>query len=146
MSIFLYHGSMYHTKLLRPGFDFSKVLVEWDETENNTFLYAVPDKEQALLLGFFSGAEKLFGVVSCHYNKKSIELGFENKVVELKTFNVYLYTCNLNKDWSKVDNKVNSLKNEFKTQKRITPVKIEKVDILSWLDENNFSLNSFIVN
>jgi len=146
MSIFLYHGSMYHTKLLRPGFDFSKVLVEWDETEDNTFLYATLNREQALLLGFFSGVEKLFGAVACHYKEKSIDLGFENKVGELKTFNVYLYTCKFNKDWSKVDNAVNSLQNEYKTQKRITPVKIEKIDILSWLSENNFSINSFIVN
>lgn len=134
----IYHGSAYESKNIQPGFNISKKLINWDDTEDNTYLYATKDKTEAIILGFFSAIEKRYGGVGFHHKGKDLTIDIEGDDPKLNPFNIYLYECELTKDWEIVNNKVNTLQDEYKTKGIITPIKCTKINILNWLKENHY--------
>lgn len=144
----LYHGSAFFTKELKPGFYFSKKLVEWDKTESNKFLYATTEYRDAVLFGFASLIEKRFDVEHVHFdsNKDSSkvyvatpEKSDKLSVEDLLSCTVYLYTINHRKSdgWQLVKNKVNNYDKEFKTSRFIEAIeKIEEIVIKDWFESH----------
>jgi hypothetical protein len=137
----LYHGSGYKQNELMPGFKRSGVLVEWDQTESNKFLYATTDMDTAIGQGFASAAEKLFNM--SRFSEKGMEILIEIEgdklptIEELTTVNVYLYTIEMlpRDEWQKVNNAVNGLETEYKTEHTIKSGlhSVEKIDLAKWL-------------
>ncbi len=142
----LFHGSAFNDNELRPGFERSGVLVEWDETENNRYLYATTSKEDARLLGLASALEKRFLLDRFSYEDKTIKIVTPEK--DLKTasilsLDVYLYTIKTNRDddWVKNNNQSNHIDSEWKTDH--SPIRFqnkEKVDVLKLLKTYNIHI------
>jgi len=139
----IYHGSAYNHNKLQPGFNHSKILVKWDTVENNKWLYGTTDKNQAILLGLASSIEKKYDIKEFHNSGAHIKIVSYNKVlpkIDLKDITVYLYTCEKNGDWVKNNNQYNKIDTEYKTQKTITPLTIEIIDIDAWMVEHRYTL------
>lgn len=134
----LYHGSRFKQTELKPGFLHTGVLVEWDETESNKFLYATTVFNTAAELGFASSIEKAFNVDRFHVDKGIICIQTPDalKVEQLYNIPVFIYTIRcLDKDcWVKNANEHNGLDTEYKTNRTIHAIeKCEPLDILKWL-------------
>jgi len=135
---FLYHGSMYKQQELMPGFKRSGVLVKWDVYESNQWLYMSSNKEEAILLGIGSAAEKVLDVVGYKYDaaKQQMTLISESGSLtkkDLEKLDVYVYTVTGRAEdgWIKNVNPNNHIDTEWKTEHTIREaiVKREKVDV-----------------
>lgn len=134
---FLYHGSAYRQSQIEPGFNHSGELVKWDNSEDNTWLYATDDREDAIMLGISSAIEKSFKLDRYSYDEKKrtirIEVSEPLTVKDIKGLHVVLYTIKADpKDgWMANHNPTNGIKGEFKTQRIIKDnlVKCEDVDV-----------------
>lgn len=134
----LYHGSRFKQNELQPGYNHSRKLVKWDQTENNTFLYATSVKDTAIELGFASSLEKLFDVTYFKVEGKEIliECTSELKLKDLAIVPVYLYKidCKDSDGWKKNNNEHNGIATEYKTHNCVRSILLcEKVDIALWL-------------
>lgn len=134
----LYHGSRFKQTELKPGFLHTGVLVEWDETESNKFLYATSVYNTAMELGFASSIEKAFDVDHFHVDKGiiSIQTPDDLKIEQLYNLPVFIYTlqCLDGDCWMKNANEHNGLDTEYKTNRTIRAIeKCEALDIRKWL-------------
>jgi len=135
---YLYHGSAYKQNELMPGFERSGELVQWDGTEDNTWLYTADDKTEAIMLGISSAIEKKFLLDRYSYDEKrktlTIEISdpdFSKK--DILDLTVWIYTIKADNDdgWMPNWNKQNNMNGEYKTQRHVDQnlVKVEHVDI-----------------
>lgn len=136
----LYHGSGYKQPELKPGFLHSGVLVEWDKTESNKWIYAAVLMEDAIAQGLASVIEKSYKLARYQSVGNKITMTFDGpapKQKDIEALTVYLYTIDWDESiWTKVNNPHNGMDNEFKTEKTIVASMIdscEKVDIKHWL-------------
>lgn len=136
----LYHGSHYSQNELMPGYKRSGKLVEWDKTESNKWLYATTVQEEAIILGFASAVEKHFDLHHFRViNKGYLEFIFNERpphVDEMCRLELYLYTIHkaTSDGWVKVNNTVNGMDTEWKTDKtlQMNIISKDKVDLFSW--------------
>lgn len=147
----LYHGSGFNNSLLKPGFNHTGILVKWDQTENNKFLYATTDRDTAIELGFASSIEKTFEIDRFHVENKSIIIESQKllSLANLKKVPVFLYTIVVKEkdDWIKNINPNNNINTEYKTSKTINSISsIEKIDISSWLNVYNVKIIKSVKN
>lgn len=134
---FLYHGSMYKQDELMPGFKRSGKLVKWDGCEDNTWLYATPDKREAMMLGVSSAIEKKFdNLKRWSQGNNTIEIEFYSNpptIEQIYRLQVYLYTLGGDKDdgWMANYNQQNGMAEEYKTQATIRDnlARCEEIDI-----------------
>lgn len=140
----LYHTSAYRTDTLRPSYQITGELVEWDETESNKFLYASADKAASIDQGFASLLEKLYALKRYVSNDKQITIYLYNKTIpkieELYSKIIYLYIIDydIGDGWVKVNNEHNNMKDEYKTS-NIVPsesiLNIEEINVKKWLGD-----------
>lgn len=145
---FLYHGSAFLQKELKPGYRHTKKTVTWDKYESNHYLYSTSSKENAILLGISSSIEKAFDLKSTHFDhsKKILKLVFYGDIPslqELMDVKVYLYTLPYcSSTWKLNNNPVNRIKDEYKTTKTITELlDVEPVDVSEVLKTWEISLS-----
>lgn len=139
---YLYHGSMYQQSELMPGFKRSGQLVKWDGCEDNTWLYATADREEATLLGISSAIEKQAGLKRYSHvaGSKVINIEFyENPMTvdQIYRLPVHLYTLKGDKSdgWMANFNATNGMVSEYKTQQTVTGgvVRTEAIDVRNFL-------------
>lgn len=134
---FLYHGSRYKQSQLMPGFKRSGIETRWDKYESNHWLYVSSSKDEAVLLGIASAAEKQLETNRFKYDlsKRTINFTADTNVdvKELYNLEVYVYTLagKESDNWLKNINPVNNIDTEYKTESTITDsiIKVEKVDV-----------------
>lgn len=145
----LYHGSVYEQTELKPGFDHTGVLIEWDGTESNKNLYATTSRAEAISQAFASVLEKKFKSIHYKTRGKSIEVKVLGKTrptkVDFSKIEIFLYTLVYDeKDgWRKVSNAQNGLDNEWKTTRTLGADKIkrmEKIDLNDWLADKRLNI------
>lgn len=121
---YLYHGSKFKQDSLKPGIHYTGNITRWDETESNEYLYATPDREEAIRQGIASTIEKMFDIDRFELNKKHMLLKYSPDAKKLPSLDaimgltIYLYTIHYRKEdgWMVVNNKVNGLGDrEYKT-------------------------------
>lgn len=141
----LYHGSRFKQTELMPGFLRSGVLVEWDKTESNHFLYATSVRNTAVELGFASSLEKMFDIERFHVHEGTILIQTQEEIDinSLGTVLVYLYTINCfeTDGWVKNFNEHNGLDTEYKTKQTVRNInKCEKIDVRNWLSNYDVTI------
>lgn len=134
----LYHGSRFKQDELKPGFLHTGVLVEWDKTESNKFLYATSVLSTAWELGFASSIEKEFDIDRFHVHKGKIAIQTPEsiKIEDLEKIEVYLYTIHYRDEdgWTKNFNEHNNIDTEYKTKQTIRSIEsCTKLDVRKWL-------------
>lgn len=139
----LFHGSGFWAKELKPGFERSGQLVKWDDTEDNTFLYATTEREKAIVLGFASAVEKKYGLDRFQYidNKLILDVprqphGYTVGVEQLCQLELWLYEINphTRDGWQLNRNEHNGMKTEYKTKSTIRTIKsTTPIDVRQWL-------------
>lgn len=142
LPLYLYHGSAYAQNELMPGFKRSGELVKWDGVEDNTWLYAASDREDAISMAIGSAIEKKWMIDRFAFDDKkklmTIEMA-EGKLSasEIEKLEVYLYTLRADTDdgWQANINTLNGMKGEYKTQRTIIKniLRREQIDISSFL-------------
>ena len=131
----LYHGSAFNDEELMPGYKRTGILVEWDETESNKFLYATTSKKEAIKLGLASSIEKTFKLNKFKTEGDSIFIvieGNELSYAKLCKLPLYVYTIRTtDRDgWVANNNEHNNMSDEWKTDQTIRGLAaIEHVDI-----------------
>lgn len=139
----LYHGSTYAQVELKPGIERSGKLVQWDEVEDNTWLYATTDKDTAIDLGFASALEHKYGLD--HFQTIGDTVAIQLALVDgkkqkvsvddlFRELEVYLYEIRPTAagGWVHNDNGHNQLTTEWKTQRTIWPYRqATRVDLAS---------------
>jgi hypothetical protein len=134
----LYHGSGFDQDELKPGIKHTGKLVKWDQTESNEWLYATSSMEEAIAQGFASVLEKHFKVSRYKSDGDDlyieIEAGRVPSVAEMKALDIWLYTIEWHDCWRHVNNAVNGLVDEYKTQETIKDSILlkEKIDTAKW--------------
>ena len=145
----LYHGSNYFHTELKPGFMHSGTEVFWDETESNRYLYATTVKDSAIELGFASAVEKNFLLERFQSDNGKIILTLSDKrlpvITDLKRLQVFVYEIYFshNAGWQKVNNKINNMDTEYKTDRVVAEsmiAKIERVDLGAWLGNKQVAI------
>lgn len=145
---YLYHSSAYKQDQLKPGFQHSGVLVKWDKTEDNTWLYAADKKDEAIMLGISSAIEKKWDLSRYKYDAKTRRLDIEvcDQTItkaDIEKLSVYIYTLRPESSdgWVENFNPVNGLKGEYKTQGKIDKniLRCEHVDVQAAL--RGYSIN-----
>lgn len=143
----LYHGSAFWAKELKPGFQRSGQIVRWDQSEDNTFLYATTDRETAIELGFASALEKKYGLDRFQTAGKQLIIdiprqphGYRVQEEQLMQVEVWLYSIDPRTadGWVLVKNPSNGMATgtEYKTQNTIRGIKsTEMVDIRQWIKQ-----------
>lgn len=142
----LYHGSMYEQDELKPGFQHSGEVTNWDGIESNLYLYVSSNKNEAILLGIASAAEKVFKTKSASMSESErrfeITVESDSKLPTLEdvyALKVYLYTIAYQDGdkWVKNKNPYNSITTEYKTQETIRSAIIsrETVNVKSILKD-----------
>lgn len=140
----LYHGSAYWAKDLKPGFERSGEIVRWDDTEDNTYLYATTEREKAIVLGFASAIEKKFGLDRFQHIGDRLILdiprqphGYTVGEDQLRELEVWLYEIipHTRDGWRLNKNEHNNMQNtEYKTKSTIRSIRsVTLVDVKSWL-------------
>lgn len=119
----LYHGSAYLTDTLKPGFEHTKTLKEWDNTENNTWLYASQDKDEACLNALASILEENFHANRVAFNSEQIRIYSTHTITEneVRKLTVILYTIDNTETFIHVNNNYNGSTTEYKTKESIIP-------------------------
>ncbi|MNQ48374.1 hypothetical protein D3C85_622520 [compost metagenome] len=139
----LYHGSLYKQNELKPGFQHTGKLVQWDGIENNTYLYTTSEKPEAISLGLGSALEKVLDSRRyATYDNHIVVYFFGDlpDVEKLRELEIYVYTIRF-KDtdgWVKNNNPLNNIDTEWVTQATIRGLlKCERVDVEAWLRDKN---------
>ena len=119
----IYHGSAYLTDILKPGFEHTKTLKEWDHTENNTWLYASQDKDEASLNALASILEENFHTNRVSFNSEQIRIYSTHTITEneVRKLTVFLYTIYNTETFIPVNNNYNESITEYKTKESIIP-------------------------
>lgn len=142
----LYHASAFETRELMPGFKRTGVLVSWDKTESNQWLYASTDCEAVLSLGFASALEKMFLLDRFTTDGDYITIIASNPISrhELEMVDVHIYTIKPSPadGWVKNNNQSNHLTTEWKTQKTVQYTSREELDIGAWLKTKKITLKT----
>lgn len=141
LPMYLYHGSGFRQKELKPGFAHSGELVQWDNSEDNSWLYASDDKDEAILLGISSAIEKAFKLdrYQCDTKAKKITVTVSEDIVlsDIQKLHVVVYTLKASHadGWMANYNPANGIKGEYKTQRHITDniIRCEDVNVSSVL-------------
>ncbi len=141
----LYHASGYKNDVLKPGFKHTGVLKEWDNGENNHFLYATTEKQTAIDLGVASAIEQFFKLDRFSIKGKEITIVSPEHIElsDLANLKVYLYTINdkPEEDWVKNDNPSNKLDTEYKTAcDHVEPYSIQEIDVSAWLKTKKINI------
>lgn len=139
----LYHASNFESTTLRPSFEITGELVEWDGTESNKYLYASTDKDEAIKMALASYLEREYGVDRFITEGKQIVI---HSIVKLKTTDIlkaviWIYSIDVNKDdgWFKNNNGWNKMTTEYKTMKNISRFKyVEKIDTVKYFKDYDF--------
>lgn len=122
---YLYHGSAFRQQELKPGFAHTKELVRWDNSEDNTWLYASDDKDAATMLGISSAIEKKFKLdrYQCDDKAKKIVIDVSEPltVADIHKLHVVVYSIKAEADdgWMANHNPANGINGEYKTQRTI---------------------------
>lgn len=144
----LYHGSLYKQNELMPGFKRSGKLVQWDGIENNTYLYATTDQQEAISLGLGSALEKELDSrrfatfdnnIVVYFNG---ELPTKEDIVKLV---IYVYTIRFKESdkWVKNNNPLNNIDTEWLTQSTIRNlVKCDQINLEEWLSDKQLILTT----
>lgn len=138
---FLFHGSKFKQEELKPGFKHTGEEVNWDKYESNHWLYATSAKDEAILLGIASAAEKEMETNRFRYDlsKRSIRFNTDKPIpiTSLNKLEVYVYTIrgNVSDKWIKNINPHNDIKTEWKTEATVSDniVSVEKINVESYL-------------
>lgn len=140
----LYHGSAYRTSLLKPGLKASMAPKHYDQTESNAYLYATPERDEALFHAFC-------GIIEHHYNAKrvrkdqdQIQIDLEDSLVPtlaaLSPLQLYLYRFCPEPDdqWVLVDSAQNPGYPEYKSQAEIGQERFQRTSLPvgTWLDSH----------
>lgn len=145
----LYHGSAYEQTELKPGFEHTGELVQWDGTESNKNLYATTSRTEAISQAFASVLERKYKSIHYKTRGKSIEVTVLGKhrpgKHDFDKIEVFLYTIKYEeKDgWKKVNNEQNGLDNEWKTTQTVPASSImlcEKIDLNDWLADKKLHI------
>jgi len=125
----LYHGSRFITNLLKPGFEHTGKLIKWDQTEDNTWLYASTSQAEAYLNALASALEANHGANRVSFDSEEIRIYSSGKITEeeVRGIQVYVYTLLLTPDWRKVNNKHNGSDTEYKTRSHVKPISNEMI-------------------
>jgi hypothetical protein len=136
-----YHASAYAEKeALKPGFEYTGELIEWDQTESNKFLYATNDQEFAVDMGFSSALEKMLQVDKIETNTDFIKvyLSKNQKVPSqsvLEAITIYLYRISGHVPMEPVENSFNNAVGEYKYAGRIEiGSQAELIETIGWKD------------
>lgn len=122
---YLYHGSAYRQDELKPGFQHTKELVKWDNSEDNTWLYASDDKDAAIMLGISSAIEKKFKLDRYQCDEKAkkmtIDVSEPLTLADIHKLHVVIYSikADVNDGWMANHNPANGINGEYKTQRTI---------------------------
>lgn len=148
----LYHGSVYDQQELKPGFEHSGELIQWDGVESNKNLYTTTSRAEAISQAFAAILEKHFNSTRYKTGGKTIEVVLKGKdrptLEQFKKYTIFLYTIRFDMEdgWKKVNNPTNGLDNEWKTTRTVKKniVKTEKIDLQEWLKDKalNISMES----
>jgi hypothetical protein len=145
----LYHGSGYKQTELKPGIMHTGVLVEWDKTESNEWLYATELMEEAIAQGVASTLEKTYNLSRYRSSGNEIIMIFDGAVPTraiLDSLEVYLYKLDWAKDmWVSVNNLHNGMVNEYKTKQVVKSGFIdscEAVDVKKWLSRKKVTIKA----
>ena len=119
----LFHGSNYSSGLLSPSFFITGKERFWDDTESNHFLYFTSDKMMAVYMAYASLLEGFYALTEFHLEEEKIRVktDFPFNIRETLQNTVYLYEVVPDSSFVLVNNKINGLKNEWKTQKKVVP-------------------------
>lgn len=143
----LYHGSGFLQTELKPGFQHSGKLVNWDRYESNDYLYVSSDKNSAILLGIVSALEKKFDLVNSKIDHagRTLRLIFNGEMPsfdKLYDVDVWVYTLAYSDDdeWVHNKNPYNGIETEYKTKNTVKNiVTVEKVNVQKVL--NGFAVH-----
>lgn len=145
--MFLYHGSGYKNKELKPGYLHTGKFIKWDITESNEYLYATTEKNIAIILGWVGAINIKYNCKKTQTNTTEIILHFDNDVKEKDIIHlpVYVYTIKYQEydKWIKNNNEFNSLETEYKTKSIIASdniLKIENINMRQYLKDNNIKI------
>ena len=122
---YLYHGSAYRQDELKPGFQHTKELVKWDNSEDNTWLYASDDKDAAVMLGISSAIEKKYKLDRYQCDEKAkkmtIDVSEPLTLADIHKLHVVIYSikADVNDGWMANHNPANGINGEYKTQRTI---------------------------
>lgn len=143
----LWHGSAYATEVLKPGFLWSKKLVEWDHGESNHYLYATTDQQTAISLGFASALEKRWRLNRYKtFGSKDVSILIESPDAithyDLEQLLVWLYEIYPQNDqqWVFNHNLDNGLETEFKTHRTVPWQRRESVNLKHWLGSKDVNI------
>lgn len=125
----LYHGSNFNQKEIKPSYQHTGELEEWDDTESNEWLYATTDKELSGLMAIASYMGRHYLVNRFSTGDRSIEIEFEkgedlskaNK--ELYNIPIVIYELQLDDKWELVNNSNNQDVPEYKSKESFTKFK-----------------------
>lgn len=139
MSGYIYHGSGFESKQLKPTFHHTGELVVWDVVESNKYLYATSKRESAIDMAVASTLERNFQMYCFKVNDRKVEIFIElgkklPTLRDIEEFDIWLYTIPLDGKWIKNNNPHNGMDTEYKTPEIISGFTIiEKVNMTGWL-------------
>jgi len=156
----LYHGSMYNQPELMPGFKRTGRLIEWDEIEDNSWLYATTNLDEAIRQGLYSLLSQHFAVkrIASAGKRILIDLYPDQKGQELENytefkinargwfndFRIYLYSIEMrdSDNWLRNINPNNHLRNEWKTQSTIKAalLHVSAIEPMLWMGRREMTL------
>lgn len=140
--MYLYHGSKYKHRELKPGFMWTGEEKNWDQTESNRFLYATKARDAAIDMGFASALEQDFLLKRIQTRGNRVVITIESGPMptrdDLKKIVVYVYKID-KKDadgWQEVNNRFNNMAEEYKSDKNIPAssiVQTQEIKMADWL-------------
>lgn len=137
----LWHGSTFANEILKPGFLWTKKLVEWDNGESNHYLYATTEQEMAIALGLSSAIKKRFLLDRFQIDEKTKTLAISSlsKIThyDLERLQVWLYELHPqnSEQWVYNHNQTNKFDTEYKTHRIVSFVRREQIDLKIWLGQ-----------
>lgn len=138
---YLYHGSGFEQTELKPGYEHTKKLVNWDRYESNAYLYATSEEITAQLLGISSKWEKTWDLkkTSIDHKAKTIDLVFYKNpptLQQLQQIDCWVYVIMYKPhEWVKNRNPHNNIDTEYKTKQTIRDIlEVKKIDVAQALD------------
>lgn len=134
----LYHGSMYRHDVLKPAFQITGELREWDEGQSNEWLYATPDINLAIEMGLASAVEQKWIVNRFHTDGPEITIELDVRSPPLSqhmlhriTVTLYTITFKLMDGWERVDN---DEVNEWRTKRAVSSIRARRIiSMYEWL-------------
>lgn len=149
--MYLYHGSKYKHRELKPAFMWTGEEKNWDQTESNRFLYATKARDAAIDMGFASALEQSFVLKRIQTRGNNIVITIESGPMptreDLKKIVVYVYKIKkVDADgWQEVNNRFNNMPEEYKSERVIPESSIELVEEIKmedWLKGRNVTVKN----